>query len=557
MRKILSLFTFLTLLFIVTACGSKTTTTTTTQATTTTQTTTTTTVKKAQKNVKLGFYLPDLGGNEAYVSGSFNSWNQEGLEEYKLTLSKSEVNLYVYDGKVDEGENKFEVIVLDSKNTVKSDVQFNLAADETEKNYTVHTFDKTIQYRYDGTLTVAPYKIYDKDGAVVTELTDFYNNKDVVIQEFDSMYSAIHYAGTNSTTNAPLSVKDANGLEVFKRQSKSQYFMYDGDYFVGSAKSSEAIAWGETKSRSYVVDGQGKGYQLVGRHFMNGSQTDTVNFELFSGGYNYMYSKSGEMKGDNWVIKGFGYMTVDCNFSEAMYMPPTDGDGWNAYLFVNPSAGYNCDLGLIGNYYADTNTVKWRMVRNCSHEDHKTSTQYGPSFTTFPEMGIVTEMHWDEEKQCYTGADDLNFEVIQTVDGFTLNLTNLGTGKVYTIKEHHKGMLAGKEGYMRFLLAASLCPVRGNLWNARSGAYIRNIVYQNIKVARYNESNDYRNAELLDFYPGRDTISHGFYQAGDCASYEHSFYKTGGILGKGDNAKAYKAGDEYLSYSSFYDGKHE
>ena len=119
-----------------------------------------------------------------------------------------------------------------------------------------------------------------------------------------------------------------------------------------------------------------------------------------------------------------------------------------------------------------------------------------------------------------------------------MKITNLRTNQVFTIDERHAGMFAGNEQYLRFLLAASYCPVVDKVWNARCGAYLRNVVFDHVQIARYNESDVYTAESLMDFYPGIN-MSYGFSQAADGASM---------IYGKNQR------GEKMISFSCYYDG---
>ena len=332
-------------------------------------------------------------------------------------------------------------------------------------------------------------------------------------------------------------------MEIFRRQARNQYYMYDGEYYVGSASSVDALDWAEDKPRSYVLDGQGLSYVKLGKELMEGSR-EPEHYELHSGGYNYMFSKSGILQGGEWVKQGYGYASVNVRLSEASFMPPQDGNVWNAYIFLNHKGHYNNDLGLIGNLI--DGEIVWRLVRNCSHESHKA---IGDNFKVLSNEPVTT-MTLDENG-VYTGADDLHFEIYATVDGWTLNITNLTTEEVFTIDEKHEGMHTDSTQYFRFLLAASYCPVVGNVWDARSGGFLKNVIFDNIKIARWKESNTYDTSDLEDFYPGEDTLDYGFSQGADTASF---YYGTHDEDGEYKSGNSYYKGDKYIVFSSYYDG---
>ena len=399
-------------------------------------------------------------------------------------------------------------------------------------------------YVYEGTPTVGPYTVYNEDGTILTGSGLSVSNPNT------SMFNAIRLAGENSGSKNKCYVLDANGLKIFQRQALSNCWCYDGTNFVGTMAQKDAIAWAEGRQKSYVVDGQAKAYVTMGIRYYEGSDLSKMmagSLEMFSGGYNYMFSDNGVIESDVWTKLGFGYMEAYCRLSEAKYMPTTDGTGWNAYIFINGAAGKSCDLGLIGNLNESTNTVNWRLVRNCQSEDHKST---GDSFMVLNGGTNVTQMTWSEEEGCYTNGDDLFFQCWQTVDGWVLKITNLTTGRVHTINEYHKDMFAGSEQYFRFLLAASYCPVVGNVWNTRCEAYLRNVVFDGVRIARYNSTNEYTEDMMEDFYPG-ENMAYGYSQGTDCSSMIYAKHEEDGTYKSG---QTYSKGDKYISYSCYYDG---
>ena len=85
-----------------------------------------------------------------------------------------------------------------------------------------------------------------------------------------------------------------------------------------------------------------------------------------------------------------------------------------------------------------------------------------------------------------------------------------------------------------------------DVWNARCGASLRNVLWDNIKVARYNEAETYTEDMYEDFYPGTENMIYGFSQGGDCASMVTGYYE--------ESKGTYKAGDRFVSFSCYYDG---
>ena len=146
-------------------------------------------------------------------------------------------------------------------------------------------------YVYEGTPTVAPYIVYNEDGTEYSKHT--------------TMFNAIRDAGNNATSKNKMYVEDGNGLQIFKRQSKTQYWCYDGTNFVGTKPRTEALAWGQNRIKCYIIDGQGTGYVMVGTNYYEGSNLNqTINLELSSGAYNYIFTNSGRIEADVWVEKG-------------------------------------------------------------------------------------------------------------------------------------------------------------------------------------------------------------------------------------------------------------
>lgn len=385
-----------------------------------------------------------------------------------------------------------------------------------------------VKYEYEGTLTKAPYTAYNADGSEIGE--HLY------------LFDAIREAGLNGKSTNITYVLDDNGLQVFKRQAKNNYHLYDGMHYVGSKSAVESLVWAETRSKSYVLDGQGVGFVKLGMELFEGSDIPE-HIELNAGGYNYMFSKQGEMKSGIWEKEGYAYAKTTVRLSEATYQVPKDGQ-WNAYIFINHSGTFNSDLGLIGNLI--DGEIKWRLVRNCSHTSHAPN---GDGFKVLSDIA-VTSMALDENGE-YSGADDLEFEVISTVDGWDFTITNLANKQKFYINEHHKGMHEGETGYFRMLLAASLVPVTGNVWNARNGSYLKNVIFEDIKIARYNKDNVYTEEMLEEFYPGEKNVLTGFSYAADTANHIFDTHKEDGKYLSGE---PYKKGSKYLSFSSFYDG---
>lgn len=387
-------------------------------------------------------------------------------------------------------------------------------------------------YQYDGVLTVAPYTAYNADGSV--------------IDEYGYLFDAIRNAGLNGTSSNLAYVLDANGLEVFKRQAKNRYYMYDGMHFNGSANAIEALNWSNEKMKSYVVDGQGIGFVNLGIDLFENSPLPE-HIELNAGAYNYLFSKEGQMQNGAWVQEGFGYLKTTVRLSEATYQTPNDGGTWNAYIFINHKGQFNNDLGLIGTIM--NGELAWRPVRNSSHPDLQSQ---GIGFAVLSNVPVTTMKLNDQG--FYDGADDITIEVFATKDAWKMIITNLETGYVYEYEEIHEGMHENSTGHFRMLLAASLVPVTGNVWNARNGSYLKNVIFEDVKIARYNGTYTYTEAEKEDFYPGSEHMLSGFSYAADAARHQYGVHQTDGFYKSG---AAFYAGKPYISFSSFYDGSED
>ena len=391
-----------------------------------------------------------------------------------------------------------------------------------------------VPYVYEGTPTVAPYTIYNADGSLFKG-------------GFDNLFDAIREAGKNATSKNLMCVKDANELKIFERQSQSKYWCFDGTNFVGTMASKDALKWGETREKCYIINGQGTAYMMVGaKYYDNTDMTQDIPLELNTGAYNYMFSKGRKMVNGQWDELGYGYLECNVRLSEATYTETVATDGaWNVYVFLNAGAGTTSDLGLIG--VVRDGKLVFALCRNCGHSSHKAANDGFKVFSWEP----VTTMEFDEEKGVYCGADDLKFQCWQTIDGWIMHITNLTTNKVYIIEEKHTNMFEESAQYMRFLLAASYVPVVGDIWNARNQASLRNVLFDNVYIARFNPTNEYSPETFEEFYPGSENMNYGFSQGADCASMITDTYKEDGNYISG---QSYKKGERFISFSVYYDG---
>jgi len=401
------------------------------------------------------------------------------------------------------------------------------------------------EYVYEGTPTAAPYTVYNEDGTTATE-------------PFDNVFLAIRYAGSRATSSNAMPIKDANGLEVFRRAGTSDTWCFDGTNFVGKKKKTDAIKWAANRSRSYVVNGRGTGYAYLGSDDFTSIRHPEDVYELGSGGFSYLFTPSGEMNSNNtWKTHGYSYASAIVRLSEATYVDATyvDDTGatrnqWNAYIFFNIRGVDNCDLG-IGTYAGGDGA--WKITQNCSNIEHKNGVDPTPSFYVYQDQ-VVTKMTKDPETGIYSGADDLFIEAIGGIDTWTLKVTNLRTNQSFGYTHTHKGMNAACAfGNYRVITAASYCPVETPVWDPRAGGYIKNIVMEDVKVARFREDGDYSQEPKDEVWYGEDTIWVGFTQGADCAHLTFGTHEADGVYKSGN---AYKKGGRYMSFSSYYDGTH-
>ena len=395
-------------------------------------------------------------------------------------------------------------------------------------------------YRYAGTATVAPYQVYNADDTAVADAS------------YDSMYLAIRYAGANATSKNALYIKDGNGLKIFERQALSNCWVYDGTHFVGTMEQKAAIAWADEHPRCYIVNGRGTAYVHLGAENHAAPHPEDV-YERISGGFSYVFSSSGEMgAADTWEKYGYSYASGYVRLSEATYRDATEltpSSQWNAYIFFNIRGRDNCDLGI--GAFAGGNGA-WKIVHNCSNEDHKKPDAETPSFFVYQDQ-VVTTMTKDPETGIYSGADDLFIEAIGSTDTWILRVTNLRTNQVFGYTHTHKDMNKDAEGYFRVVLAASLCPVIGSIWDASAGGYLKNVVWEDVKLARWNSEGVYTDADKESMRIGTANVQHAFTQAADTAHLSWGEHKTDGTYKSGNS---YKAGTPYYSFSSYYDGTH-
>ena len=415
-----------------------------------------------------------------------------------------------------------------------------------------------------GIEVVAPFTIYTADGKTPTLTTlDLGASGINIPTSYNDLYRAIRIAGLNSTSKNPLQVLDANYLQVFKRLKKSDNYLFKEKAFYGVAGQKSAKAFCLNHPASYAIDGLGANYYYMSRDDMVKGQTVTEeSLENFAGAYNYMFSTSGRNA-------GLIYATADIHLSECVYCPPTDGDTWNAYIFINIAQGINADLGLIGTYNRDSHVCTWKLVRNCSSEYHATGTssvEKDARFYVYQDKEATRSTVYNEQTGECSGFDDLHFETLGQSWGWTLNVTNLRTGVTVTAVDHHYD----SEGHDktddangnigRTLIAASYCPVTLSVWNWDCGAKCEGVTWDHIylKEALTGEDRDnldaYRNENhpYVEFYPGCSVYREGYSQGDYRSSHSFGTRDRDGVYPSGI---AYRAGEHYLTYNVNYNNK--
>jgi hypothetical protein len=287
-----------------------------------------------------------------------------------------------------------------------------------------------------------------------------------------------------------------------------------------------------------------------------------ANYELHSGAYNYMYSKPGivrpEAAGGN--TPGYFYASAMIRMSETSYRPAkgnyqTDPYAqWNAYIFFNQADKWNIDLGLIGNHHAATNTVRWRLVRNSSYTAGYPD-EHGGTFAVINPGVSVTDMTYNAETDDYRNADDLWIEVIGTLDSIQLTIKNMRTNVTHVHLENHPGYKSTSDiVYGRMLLAASYCPVVPNVWDGANGGYLKNVVFDQVKIGKYQADNTYEADDLEDFYPDTPNLNNGFAQGAEFADWTMGVHKANGTYQSG---ATYQEGEKWLVFSTYYDGSQD
>ena len=93
----------------------------------------------------------------------------------------------------------------------------------------------------------------------------------------------------------------------------------------------------------------------------------------------------------------------------------------------------------------------------------------------------------------------------------------------------------------------------GDVWDARDEGFIKNVVWEDVKVARYNEDDVYTDEDKAEFSRENGTIQYAFTQGADCAHLEFGVHGSDGFY---ESGAPYEAGASYLVFSSYYDGTH-
>lgn len=415
----------------------------------------------------------------------------------------------------------------------------------------------------DGRATVAPYTIYNADGTLCS-LPVVGSNK------FSSLFKAIRTCGVIATTKNKAMVKDAEGLVVFRRTTNIKCWVYNGTSVVGVMSLKDGRAYAQQHPMAYVVNGQGGAYIALGQKIW--TDEPVGEGELISGGYTYLMSPQGCASGEKMSGHSYGYGSAYLRLSECRYKDISEYGGglWNAYAFFNiASSGQSCDLG-IGCFAGGQG--KWKIVHNCTHPSHTEGTAICEGFYIDAAGNVTHDEDYAEQAKgnffmvwqnyvvttmqrgadgIYSGADDLFIEAWAGLDEWWLRVTNLRTNEKWGYRHYHPGMHEGQSDYMRVLLCASYCPVEGNVWNSRDGGYIKDVVYEDVKIAKYHEDGDYSGAEKEYFAFDKGTIFKGYTQAPDCAKLLCGWNEDGGVWKSG----AKKIADSnWFNFSSYYDG---
>jgi len=412
-----------------------------------------------------------------------------------------------------------------------------------------------------------PFYIYEEDGSTPTNLE--YDNKSLSSNEFDNLYMAIRVAGLNSSTKRKLQVQDSNFVQVFIKQKTSKWFVFNGHDYVGTELQKKAKLYVEANENAYAIGGDGSSYKRLGRSdYSENMELYDASLEYNAGAYNYMFSKTGVAQGENGSnLNGFSYAKATVRLSEMTYRASQDGTAWNAYIFFNIASVNHSDLGLIGGVSGDTLT--WRLFRSCGSSSHGsagfTVTQPMGTYVTSTTKYNYVDYNGKKVKEFY-GCDDLEFEAVGYSYGWILNITNLATGKVYSINDLHYNddgtkLVENEEAnncYYRVLVASSYCPVVGNVWNWDSGASTHNVIWDNIKIARYidDDIESYRkdDVEFFELYPDSELLRDGYSQGAFASSFEYKTHESDGTYKSGNS---YKKGDKYLSLSVDYTNEWE
>ena len=96
------------------------------------------------------------------------------------------------------------LVACNTNEESSSNLQSQPISEEISSNNSSDVNIENGEYAYEGTLTIAPYKVYNEDGS--EDSTHEY------------MFDAIRTAGSKSTSSNKMYVKDGNDLQIFKRQ---------------------------------------------------------------------------------------------------------------------------------------------------------------------------------------------------------------------------------------------------------------------------------------------------------------------------------------------------
>ena len=327
----------------------------------------------------------------------------------------------------------------------------------------------------------------------------------------NNIWTCIIKARDNSKSSNKCYVTDHLSNVVYKYSSSYYYYYRSGTYYGKTKTKSEALKWAGQYEDSYVLDGIASEFVYVGKSIQTNNpklNKDAVKgIENYSGSYGYLYTL---LPKDNSDGVGYTYMEFKLEFSKAnlKYFTDTSNEnGWNAYVFVNIFTEYPwapCDMGIMQIW--ESGKGRWQPVFNFK------GNMYDPSDSS----ATITQMVYNEETDTWGGADDLYFRCYVYQNKYILNITNLTTNVEYEY-ECINEQLVDNAYNSYIILAASNCPVSrsGGFWNPRSGNAFENIIFRDIKVAKFDPTYQYETK--YDFYSDSQHFSYALTMCDDNA----------------------------------------